>query len=143
MRSLLRCLTCSALLCLSLSAVAQQDSLVVDETGFVGVNTSIPTESIVVSVAYQPPFVDVPRRCQRNVPVRIVIVDAATGAQLLSEQGFLTATSRLFTATLAPVGDTGMTVQVGVLTRASLTPCIVTEIAAVGPNGIRRIAPDG
>ena len=142
MRTSVRVLACAMFFFWIHHALAQTDALVVAPSGNVGVVTAAPNESVMVSVAAQPPYADVPRRCQRDVPVRIVMLDAATGAQLLFEQQFLTAASRLFTATLAPVGGEGVAVQVAVLTRASLVRCIAIEIAAVGPNGIRRFVPD-
>jgi hypothetical protein len=73
------------------AAGAQTDALVVDETGAVGVGTALlaPAESLAVSASLEAPFVKVPRKCQRRIPVRIVVADAATGDLLLSEAAML------------------------------------------------------
>ena len=143
MKTLICASGCALLWLLSGPAIAQTDALVVDDTGRVGVSLAAPNENITVTVARGPAFDDEPRRCSRDVPVRIVIQDAISGAILLTQQGFLTQGTRVLTAVLPPAGESGRAVQVGVLTRASLTPCIVSDIAAIGPGGIRRLVPDG
>ena len=133
---------CAMLLAWMVAAAAQTDALVVAEDGVVGVGTVAPDESVQVVVALRAPSAKVPNRCRRNVPVRVVISDAATGDALIEEkEAMLSEASRLLTATLAPVGGDGAVVQVAIFSDSRLTRCLSTEVSAVGPRGIRRLAP--
>ena len=133
---------CAMLLAWMVAAAAQTDALVVAQDGVVGVGTVAPDESVQVVVALRAPSAKVPNRCRRNVPVRVVISDAATGDALIEEKAMLSEASRLLTATLAPVeGGDGAAVQVAIFSDSRLTRCLSTEVSAVGPRGIRRLAP--
>ena len=144
MRKLLYILVGALLLISTATASAQTDALVVAESGNVGVGTAImaPNESLEITAALAPPFVDVPQMCQRAIPVRIVVTDTETADLLYSDQGLIDETSRLLTATLLPSDINGSKVQVGVLTTRRRYACIVIDISAVSETGVRRLVPD-
>ena len=120
------------------------DALVVDDNGRVGVVLIAPNESLEVTAVLAPPFADLPRRCQRGVPVKIVISDAESGIVLIDERQMLSETRRIFIAKLpADANDDNSTrVQVGVMTAARLTRCIGSSMDAINDKAIRRIEPD-
>lgn len=111
---------------------AQTNSLIVDENGSVGIVVVSPLESVLVTAGLQPPFVDLPSRCERDLPVRIVIVGADSGNLLMDERQVLSETSRTVFAELPPSFRSDYTrVQIGVLTRPRLKPCIAVDFSAV------------
>jgi hypothetical protein len=119
-------------------ANAQTDALVVEDTGFVGVNTAAPDESIQVLAVLKAPFVALPPRCGLDIPVKIQIVDAETAETLVTQEAFLSSTSRLLSATLPP-DSAGRTFQVGVITNLPFVDCLTAETSAVSAMGIRRL----
>ena len=116
---------------------AQINSLVVTDSGSVGFPLVLvsPLESVLVTAGLQPPFVDLPSGCERDIPVRIVIVDADSGNLLLDERQVLSETSRTVSAELPPsFGSDYTRVQIGVLTRPRLKPCVALDISAVSKS---------
>ena len=122
---------------------AQINSLFVDTSGNVGIVVVSPFESVLVTAGLQPPFVDLPSRCERDIPVRLVILDADSGGLLLDNRQLLSGASRTVSAELPPsFGSDYNRVQIGVLTRPRLKLCIAVDVSAVSQSGIRTIGPD-
>lgn len=119
-------------------ANAQTDALVVAPSGDVGVGTAFVDESIQVLAALKSPFVELPPRCELDIPVKIQVVDAESQETLVMQEAFLSGASRLLRATLPPDGS-GRTFQVGVITKAPFVDCVTTETSAISAMGIRRL----
>jgi hypothetical protein len=122
-----------------------ESAILIDSTGEIIANITVaPNESLEITAALEPPFVNVAQRCQESIPVRLIVTDAETANILFSEQGLLNESSRLFTATLQPSVINGGKVQVGVLTARRFSGCVVIDISAVNDETgvIRRLVPD-
>ena len=122
-------------------AAAQTDALVVDEQGEVGVGTAFmgPAEVLDVYATLAPAFSKVPSRCRDGVPVRIVVLDAESGATLLEEQATLGAEQRGLRASLGPLGEEAAPVQIGVLSTKRYRRCVRWGGRVAGPGGVRPV----